>query len=323
MSSIVASSAIATSRVRSSVLLLCITWYAVLTLLSMVPHGDAQAVLVANGSNWKFWDKGPLADSTWSRLGFGDGSWAVGQAPLGYGIDFLRTTTSFGTVSTKRHITSYFRKSFIASYLPTYGGYLNLTLWVDDGAVVYFNGNEALRVNIPANMADNATLLASSTVGTPIQREYTLPLSVLAPGGGASNVVAVSVHQDSLTSIDCMLDLALRITIFPTPSPSPTISLTPSSSATQSKTASVTPSLSYTSTASLSSTASATPLPAGPEQVKFTDIWKYYDGGMDLSGVFSSPAYVDDAWRTGRAMFGTFTPASDAAARLLVRCSVT
>ena len=277
----------------------------VVTLSSMylqtVRGFGTATVLSMSSSGWKYWDKYPIVDPTnaWRAASFGDGTWLQGPAPLGYGTNpALRTTISYGPSSTSRYVTTYFRNKFTAAMQAGWGGSVNLTIAASDGAIVYINTVEVARVNMPLGVNDTGTLFAASAVtnmSTNASREVSVPLSVLSLGTAASNQIAVSVHQKSTTSPNCYFDLGVSVTVFPTPSPS----------STNTATATVTPSTSLTATATVTPSISATSMPTGPEQVHFTDWWKYKDDGVDMTGVFINSKYSDSSWKQGRGMLGT------------------
>jgi hypothetical protein len=70
-----------------------------------------------------------------------------GAAQLGYG-DGDEATRSNGGPSTNRYVTTYFRKSFSITNTSAFAGY-SLQVKRDDGAVVYVNGTEVWRSNLP------------------------------------------------------------------------------------------------------------------------------------------------------------------------------
>jgi hypothetical protein len=88
-------------------------------------------------------------------------------------------------------LTSYFRNTFVFDDDPSRTE-LKLDLAVDDGAVLYLNGAEAYRFNMPAVPVDWSTPAASSVGDTPIITGITLPATNLVRG---TNVLAVEVHQ--------------------------------------------------------------------------------------------------------------------------------
>ena len=161
--------------------------------------------LVAAGSVWKYLDTGADLGTAWVVPGFGDSLWASGPAVLGYGNGTEATVVSYGPSATNKYITTYFRQSFVVTNIA---GCTNLILRVkrDDGAVVYLNGVEAARFNLPAgtvtytNLAYNA--LDDGTVFFPVN----VSPSLLVEG---TNVLAVEVHQTSVSSSDLAFDLHL------------------------------------------------------------------------------------------------------------------
>ena len=108
-------------------------------------------ILVAAGAEWQFLAPGQNPGSDWMGADYDDGDWEPGAAPLGFsrnGEDGERTWIRPEPVAT----TYYFRKKFdIAGSAPaeTQERTLFLRIRCDDGAVVYLNGEEAVRVNMP------------------------------------------------------------------------------------------------------------------------------------------------------------------------------
>ena len=135
---------------------------------------------------------GPVAStvlpfgSTWRYL-------ASGSAPSGAGALGFRTIQTTAIPSTTGRITYYFRT---AVTIPNGSALLDATvdLKVDDGAVVYVNGVEVIRRNLPAGAITSTTKAVTnvgvSAVGT--VRTYAIPPSALTIG---SNVISVEVHQ--------------------------------------------------------------------------------------------------------------------------------
>lgn len=83
-----------------------------------------------------------------------------------------------------------------------------LDIRADDGAVVYINGTEAARFNMPEGPVSQTTLAASS-ISSLAEVEFSdFPLddALLVDG---TNVIAVELHQAAGDSADVVLDLAL------------------------------------------------------------------------------------------------------------------
>ncbi|MBN2508217.1 MAG: fibronectin type III domain-containing protein, partial [Verrucomicrobia bacterium] len=169
--------------------------------------GPAPITLVPNGAVWKYLDDGSNQGTTWTAPTFDDSGWASGPAQLGYGDGDEATVVSYGPKSDNKYITTYFRRVFSVSDASAYGS-LTLNLLRDDGAVVYLNGVELARQNMPSGTVLYTTM-ASSTIGSPEESTFysaSVNPALLVEG---DNVLAVEVHQGSATSSDLSFDLKL------------------------------------------------------------------------------------------------------------------
>ena len=173
-------------------------------LLQVSPAAGTE--LIPLGSTWKYYDGASAPGATWNELGFTDSSWSQGPAQLGYGDDSINTTISYGNNIDIKHITAYFRHSFTVADASQINQ-LDLELMRDDGGVVYLNGIEIFRSNMPSGTISHNTFAQDAT-GT----ESTLHLHSFTPGAtlvDGTNVIAVEIHQKSVTSSDLRLDLRL------------------------------------------------------------------------------------------------------------------
>ena len=164
--------------------------------------------IVPSGSQWKYWDSAAAPAGPWFNAVYADDSWKLGTAQLGYGDGDESTLIDFGPNSQNKYITSYYRKSFQIPNLAEIDG-IKINLLRDDGAVVYLNGNEILRSNMPVGVINSSTL-ALSAVGNSDESafyEFTIDKSNLVSG---TNIIAVEVHQSSATSSDVSFDLSLQ-----------------------------------------------------------------------------------------------------------------
>src|SRR5215213_2745643 len=109
----------------------------------------AQTTLVGRGSSWKYLDNGSNQSTDWLAPVFDDSAWAAGSAQLGYGDGDEATVVSYGADANNKYITTYFRKSFTVANPADFNS-LTLDILRDDGAVVYLNGTEIYRNNMPA-----------------------------------------------------------------------------------------------------------------------------------------------------------------------------
>lgn len=165
-------------------------------------------VLVARGSVWKYRDLGTLPAANWMAPTYEDSSWALGPAQLGYGDGDEATLVGFGPNASAKYITTYFRRSFTVADPSLYQG-LTLRLLRDDGAVVYLNGAEVFRSNMPTGTVGNATLATTAVSGADETTNfYAASLAPSALRQGA-NVIAVEIHQSANTSSDVSFDAEL------------------------------------------------------------------------------------------------------------------
>lgn len=172
------------------------------------------ATLVAANAVWKYHDLGQDLGTAWRMPGFSDGSWADGAAELGYRNGGL-TDLDYGTDVDNKYPTYYFRKQFSVDDASAFGS-LTLDLLRDDGAVVYLNGIEVVRDNMPAGSINYSTY-ASTTVGGASEDtfySFEIPATELVDG---PNVLAVEIHQKSPTSSD--LSFAASLTGIPSVDP--------------------------------------------------------------------------------------------------------
>lgn len=165
--------------------------------------------LILKGDSWKYLDDGSNQGTEWQQLDFDDSSWKTGSAKFGYGDNNETTTISFGDDSSNKHITTYFRKDIIIDDLNAFTGAIIIDLLRDDGAVIYLNGNEILRSNLPQGVINSETITTTFVSEEEENTYYSFVIdqSNLIKG---KNTIAVEIHQQSPTSSDLGFDLELR-----------------------------------------------------------------------------------------------------------------
>lgn len=171
---------------------------------------EGLTTLVPLGSTWRYLDSGSDPGTAWRAKNFDDASWKSGPAQLGYSAGEEgdeKTLLSFGDSSSNKRIAYYFRLAFnlsnVASVTELVGRLIR-----DDGAVVWLNGNEAYRENMPEG-DPTFTTRANATVGGADEStvfERPIDSGLLAEG---RNVLAIEVHQTSPTSSDISFDFSL------------------------------------------------------------------------------------------------------------------
>lgn len=177
---------------------------------TLVQAGTPKPTAPLEAARWRYLDNGSNAGTSWRSRTFDDSAWKSGPAPLGYGDGDEATVVDSGPSGNDHYITTYFRHAFVVERPEEITG-LNLGLLVDDGAVVYLNGEEIVRQNLPTGEITYQTL-ADSTIGGGAESQftpYTIPASSLLQG---TNVLAVEVHQSAANSSDISFDLSLSST---------------------------------------------------------------------------------------------------------------
>lgn len=112
---------------------------------------SAEVVYLNEASNtWKYFRgteeaSDPVSD--WRELVFDDANWTTATTPVGYGGGYVVNTALTGMQSV--HSTMYYRNTFTiaAGQVPES---LSLRIKYDDGAIVWINGEEVARLNVPA-----------------------------------------------------------------------------------------------------------------------------------------------------------------------------
>ncbi|MFM1768188.1 MAG: hypothetical protein RJA22_717, partial [Verrucomicrobiota bacterium] len=188
----------------------------------------APATLSPAGAVWKYLDDGTDQGTAWRSNSFNDATWKSGPAMLGYGDASgvqPRTINSFGPDPNNKYITTYYRRAILVPNAAEVAA-LTARLQRDDGAVVYLNGAEVWRNNMPAGTITNLTR-ANATVGGTNETNWVT--TSLSPGLllSGTNVIAVEIHQDSTNSSDIVFDFELAASVSLTAPPSLQGTLTP------------------------------------------------------------------------------------------------
>ena len=158
--------------------------------------GCSDVALVGFHSEWRTSD---TYAAGWNATGFDDSAWSELQGAFGWDDgDVYSEIPNTG-------LTSYFRLAFEVTDAVLFSS-LDLSLFRDDGAIVYLNGVEVMRSNLPADAVTHDTRASSSDQSTVTA---SLPASHLATG---ANLLAVEVHNRSLSS-DLVFDLELRASV--------------------------------------------------------------------------------------------------------------
>ena len=185
--------------------------------LGMVVNAGAQVTsYITSGTAWKVLDNGTTPAANWKTPGFADGAWRQNvNSSFGYKVggavnNGATSAINFNTGNNPdnpKWITTYFRKTYNpGATLPV--ALVSAARW-DDGIIVYINGVEMRRENMPAGAVDGNTL-ASGAID--VQAGLVSSTFVIPPGtmtANTNNAIAVELHQAAVTSSDVFLDFTL------------------------------------------------------------------------------------------------------------------
>lgn len=191
------------------------------TFYYQLHDGGAEAAhpaFIPSGAVWKYLDNGSDLGTAWRVPAYDDTGWASGAAELGYGDnntvdDRPETTVINSGPAGDWPITTYFRKAFTLATPQAAIQSLTLRLQVDDAVVVYLNGTEIARDNLPASPAyDTGAILPIEGELEIRWQSFPVPAGLLVPG---RNVLAVELHQHAIFGGDASFDLELLAATVP------------------------------------------------------------------------------------------------------------
>src|SRR5688500_2466041 len=117
----------------------------------------AQTTFISFGSAWKYLDNGSNQGTAWRAVSFADGTWKTGTGKFGYGYNNESTIISYGPDPQNKYITTYFRKAISVTNPAVFSSVAG-SIKRDDGAIVYVNGVEVYRSNLPTGTIAYTTL---------------------------------------------------------------------------------------------------------------------------------------------------------------------
>lgn len=162
--------------------------------------GEVNPTFVEPGATWRY-ETGAAASPEWMSPAFDDSAWSEGPAPLGA---LLQVATPIPAGPAR------FRTSFEVEDPGAVSG-LNLRLRRDDGAVVWLNGTEVFRTNVPASpslLEPSVYSLSETILYDAFHYYHAFPdPALLVPG---TNTLAVAIHGYEALDPDSVLDALLR-----------------------------------------------------------------------------------------------------------------
>lgn len=174
-------------------------------------------------TTWRFNQNGPAyPDNTWAQTahavgGTGANQWESGPGAIAYETSATvpkGTNLRFPGLNAPYVMTYYFEKEFdiTPSQLANLAT-LKIKHALDDGAVIYINGVEATRINmpaLPAAITPSTAATANVEAGTALSGYVPLPTTNLVAG---SNRISVEVHQFAVSNSDIVWGAQLDMDI--------------------------------------------------------------------------------------------------------------
>jgi len=173
------------------------------------------------GDEWLYRKGTSAPPSDWITAGFDDSAWLAGNSGIGYGDDDPDDATILSDMQ-GNYATVYTRK------IIDYDGSVDidslaLEIDYDDGFVAYINGQEVARANMPVGQPSFDTLAVTNRpAGTAVVFNLDGFTSLIGIG---DNVLAIEIHNNTLTSNDFSFLPRLLVNMEELPPPTPTVSL--------------------------------------------------------------------------------------------------
>ncbi|MCX8532632.1 alkaline phosphatase PhoX [Chryseobacterium luquanense] len=173
---------------------------------------QAQTTIFGLQSSWKFYDLDAAPSANWKNTNFDASAWFSGNGPLGYG-DPVTTTIHNGATGLP---TAYFIKDFTVN-LADLTNTMEFGVRRDDGIVVYLNGEEVVRDNMPTgtithNTASITTIDGASETAINV---FSILKSKFVQG---VNRISIELHNRNGSSSDLTIDAYLKtVATIPTP----------------------------------------------------------------------------------------------------------
>jgi len=173
--------------------------------------------LVVSGDSWRYFKGTQEPPAHWNTLSFDDSTWPSGPTPIGYeaGSGYESCIATDLPDMRNGYLSVYARRQFHVED-PSQLSSLTLAVDFDDGYIAFINGIRVAGFAGPDEPAhDQPALLSHEACGgdcDPELVDLTDRLNVLVPG---TNVLAIQVHNQSLSSSDMFLDAELSASIVP------------------------------------------------------------------------------------------------------------
>ncbi len=167
-------------------------------------------------TSWKYNQTADLTGTGWYGTNYNDAAWPSGSGLLAFEVNTAITPLVHTVLADPRTPAPglqaarlyYFRTTCVWNMNLAVSN-LTLTTMLDDGAVIYLNGNPVLGVRMATNPLPGYYALTTDQApnnGDAMQEVFTIPAGLWRPG---ANVIAAEVHQSQANSSDIVWGMAL------------------------------------------------------------------------------------------------------------------
>ncbi|MFA6873135.1 MAG: CotH kinase family protein [Bacteroidaceae bacterium] len=198
--------------------------FAPVTLKAEAPAGYKFAGWIAEGitssvttlldysnNNWKYYASGALDGTSWYSTNYSTNTWATGASPIGYrGTNSPNMADLASIVSGLGCTTFYARNTFTLNNPPSAKDTYTINLRIDDGAVVYVNGTEIGRYQMPTGTINYSTSSSTYAAANPETTSMAIPYSLLQKG---TNIIAIETHNYGTSSSDLYMNAQVTASI--------------------------------------------------------------------------------------------------------------
>lgn len=152
-------------------------------------------VFSTGASGWKYLANGSDQGTAWRTLDNPGSPWTAGSGSFGFNHSQTTTIPNSG-------VTSYFLKTVNIASPALYASF-TLNYSYDDALIIYVNGTEVRRVNLPSGTVAYNTVASANANSS---GSVTIPASSFNAG---NNIIAVELHQRTSGNTDAFFDMSI------------------------------------------------------------------------------------------------------------------
>ena len=183
-------------------------------IISISGTAPSTSDIIAAGDSWKYYDNGNTPTGLWKTVNYDDSSWSSGNAMLGFNDS--ETTTLNSNI-----ITAYFRKTVQISNASSITS-IDLSAIRDDGMIIYINGTEVWRDNMPSGIVSYSTEASNYVNGSTTWLYQTISSNLVE----GNNVIAAEIHVKTPKGKNKTADMSFDFTMTTTSASSARIAST-------------------------------------------------------------------------------------------------